>query len=153
TFTPADGDSIHLALGGEAWVFTTLKQGPVAPAKTTTDVKGFFNIGFFVFYPDDKMFGIASSSVSDADRKKAMDDLAKSTTPAARRITADEAELFKTVSLIESSFAGVQTYDIGILSFGFAQWTVKDSLPRMLLKVDAATFERYLGRYGLAVSP
>jgi hypothetical protein len=36
TFTPADGDAIHLGLGGDAWVFTTLKQDSVAPAKTIT---------------------------------------------------------------------------------------------------------------------
>jgi hypothetical protein len=55
--------------------------------------------------------------------------------PAGRRITTEEADAFKTVSVIESDFAGVQTYDSGILSFSIAQWTVNADLPRMLMKV------------------
>jgi Domain of unknown function (DUF4157) len=153
-FTPADGDAIHIALGGDAWVFTTLKPDPVGAAKTAADIKGFFHVGYFTKYQDKSnplAFGIATPSMSDAARKQAMDDLATATTPAGRRITTDEAEMFKTVSLIESGFAGVQTYDTGILSFGFAQWTVNADLPRVLLKMDATTFEKYLGRYGLSV--
>jgi hypothetical protein len=154
TFVPADGDSIHLARGGDAWVFTTIKpDAPAAGAAPTPATSGFFYVGYLTRYMDHGVptFGIATNSVSDADRIKAMDDLTKAPTPAGRRITANEAEMFKTVSLIESDFAGVQTYDRGILSFGFAQWTVSGSLPRMLLSVDATTFERYLGRYGLSV--
>ncbi|MCU1347405.1 MAG: hypothetical protein JWO56_435 [Acidobacteria bacterium] len=154
-FTPADGDSIHLGRGGDAWVFTTLKPDKVASGKSPAPITGFFYAGFLTRYVDKGVptFGIATPGVSDADRIKAMEDLTKAPTAAGRRITTDEAKMFETVSLIESDFAGVQTYDTGILSFGFSQWTVSGSLPRMLLKVDATTFERYLGRYGLAVGP
>jgi hypothetical protein len=153
TFTPADGDTIHLGLGGDAWVFTTLHQDPVSPTKTAADVQGFFHVGFFTRYVDHGVptFGIATHVKSDAERKKEIDDLTGPPTPASRQITGDEAEMFKTVALIESDLAGVQTYDTGILSFGFSQWTVNSDLPRLLLKVDAVTFERFLGRYGLAV--
>jgi hypothetical protein len=154
SFTPADGDSIHLSLGGDAWVFSSLKQDPaVAPAPQPPDIKGFFRAGYFTRYKDHgKMtYGIATPSLSDADKKKFLDDLTDPSVPAARRVTTDEAERFKTVSLIESDVAGVQTYDSGILSYGIAQWTVNADLPRLLLKLDSVTFERYLGRYGLEV--
>ena len=153
SFTPADGDSIHLELGGDAWVFSTIKQdATVPPAAPAPNVQGFFRTGYFTRYMDrgTPTFGVSSTPVPEADRKKAFDDLTK---PAAgaRRITTDEAERFKTVTIIEDDLAGVQNYDRGILSFGFSQWTVASDLPRMLSRVDAATFERYLGRYGLAV--
>ena len=157
TFTPADGDEIHLGIGGDAWVFSTIKPDPApAGAAAAPDVKGFFRVGYFTRYVDHGVptFGTATPSVPDSQRKKAFDDLADPSIPATRRITTDEAERFETVSLIESDFAGVQTYDTGILSFGFAQWTVNADLPGLLKKLktaDAATFERYLGRYGLDV--
>jgi len=153
TFTPADGDAIHLALFGDAWVFTSIKKDIVAPTTVNPVVNGFFRVGNFTRYVDHGVptFGISTASKSDADRKKSFDDLTGSPTPSTRQITTDEAAMFKTVSLIESDFAGVQTYDTGILSFGFSQWTVNADLPRLLLKVDATTYERYLGRYGLAV--
>jgi Domain of unknown function (DUF4157) len=155
TFTPDDGDSIHLGLKGEAWVFTTLQPDPVPPATTAAPVSGFFHVGSFVPYRDKDtgvlMFGIDSPNKSPAALKKEIDDLADPSAPASRRITSDEAEMFKTVILIESDLAGVQTYDRGILSFGFAQWTASADLPRLLLKLDPTTFERYLGRYGLSV--
>src|SRR5205085_2210002 len=37
-------------------------------------------------------------------------------------------------------------------SFGFAQWTAPADLPRMLKKIPATVFEKYLGRYKLGVS-
>ena len=157
TFTPADGDEIHLGLGGDAWVFSTIKPDPApAGAAAAPDVTGFFRVGYFTRYVDHGVptFGTATPSVPDSQRKKALDDLADPSLPATRRITTDETERFKTVSLIESDFAGVQTYDTGILSFGFAQWTVNADLPGLLKKLkaaDAATFEKYLGRYGLDV--
>jgi hypothetical protein len=153
TFAPDDGDTIHLGLHGEAWAFTTLQSDPVPPATTAAAVRGFFRVGTLTSYLDHGVptFGIDSPGKSDAALKKEMDDLASPSTPSARRITSDEAEMFKTVALMESDLAGVQTYDSGILSFGVAQWTVNSDLPRVLLNVDAATFERYLGRYGLAV--
>jgi len=153
TFTPADGDAIHLGLGGDAWVFTTLKQDPVAPATITTDMKGFFESGYFTRYNDrgTPTLGTATASTSDTSRQTAIENLVDPSTPAGRRITTEESDAFKTVSVIESDFAGVQTYDSGILSFGIAQWTVNADLPRMLTKVAPTVFERYLGRYGLAV--
>jgi hypothetical protein len=148
TFTPADGDAIHLELGGDAWVFTTLKQDPVAPATTTTDLKGFFEVGYFTRYNDrgKPTFGTATPSTSETVRQTTIENLGNQST-----ITTEEADAFKTVSVIESDFAGVQTYDSGILSFGIAQWTVNADLPRMLAKVAPSVFEHYLGRYGLAV--
>jgi hypothetical protein len=153
SFTPADGDSIHLELGGDAWVFSTIKQDATAPpAAPAPNVQGFFRTGYFTQYNDRGTLtpGVSSTPVPEADRKKAFDDLAK---PAAgkRQITTDEAERFKTVTVIEDDLAGVQNYDRGVLSFGFSQWTVASDLPRLLKRVDATTFERYLGRYGLAV--
>jgi len=112
------------------------------------DIKGFFDIGSFVKYKTTT--GFTSHSVSDAARVKVFEDLKTSTDPK-RRITAEEATAFETVSLIEDDLAGVQNYDSGILSFGVAQWTVHSDLPRVLLKVPAAVFEQYLGRYGLGV--
>ena len=154
TFTLADGDAIHLGIGGDAWVFTTLHQDPVPPAKTAADVQGFFHVGNFTRYVDRDRgvttFGIMTVK-SDAERKQEISALTGPPTPPSRRITSDEAEIFKTVTLIESDLAGVQNYDLGILSFGFAQWTVDADLSRLLLKIDAVTFERFLGRYGLAV--
>jgi hypothetical protein len=155
TFTPDDGDTIHLGLFGEAWVFTTLQPDPVPPATAAVPVSGFFHVGTFESYRDKKTgvvtFGIDKPGKKGAALKKEIDDLADPSAPASRRITSDEAEMFKTVALIEADLANVQTYDRGILSFGFAQWTAAADLPRMLLKVDPATFERYLGRYGLSV--
>src|SRR6185369_373359 len=133
-------DSIHLAVGGDAWVFTTLKQEATPPvAGTTTDVKGFFRVGYFTRYPDHGVLtpGTATPGVHESSRQKAFEDLDDPSVAAARRITTEEADVFKTVSTIESDFAGVQTYDSGILTFGFGQWTVNADLPRMLTKVDA----------------
>ncbi|HET8780834.1 MAG TPA: DUF4157 domain-containing protein [Pyrinomonadaceae bacterium] len=165
-FTPADGDLIELGLKGGAYVFSTLKPDPPpapatsgsTPATPTTPatppaapkVQGFFDIGTFTIFKK-KTTGFTSHSASDAERAKIFDDLAKSTDPK-RKITAAEATVFKTVSIIEHDPAGVQNYDAGILSFGFAQWTVHSDLPRLLLKVDKTVFDRYLGRYGLAVN-
>ncbi len=154
SFTPADGDAIHLGRGGDAWVFTTLKQDPTPPATARTPVRGFFLVGYFTRYNDrgTPTFGTATPSVAEAKRQSAIEDLADATkTTAARRITTEESDAFKTVAVIESDFSGVQTYDSGILSFGFAQWTANADLPRLLMKVSAPVFERYLGRYGLAV--
>jgi Domain of unknown function (DUF4157) len=121
---------------------------PATPAPATPNIQGFFDIGSFVKYKTTT--GFTSHSVSDAKRVKVFDDL-KTSKDAARKITAEEATAFETVSLIESDLAGVQNYDSGILSFGFAQWTVHSDLPRLLRKVPAAVFEKYLGRYGLSV--
>jgi hypothetical protein len=153
SFTPADGDAIHLGIGGDAWVFTTFLQDAVPPATARTPVKGFFLVGYYTRYNDrgTPTLGTATPTVNEATRQKAIEDLALPTAPAGRRITTEEADAFKTVAVIESDFSGVQTYDSGILSFGFAQWTANADLPRMLMKVPAPVFERYLGRYGLAV--
>lgn len=159
-FTPADGDLIELGLKGGAYVWSTLKPDPPpAPAATpgTTPpapapapkVQGFFDIGTFTIF-NKKTLGFTSHSASDAERAKIFEDLEKSKDPK-RKITAQESAVFKTVSIIEHDPAGVQNYDAGILSFGFAQWTVHSDLPRLLLKVDPTVFDRYLGRYGLAV--
>jgi hypothetical protein len=153
SFTPVDGDAIHLRTGGDAWVFTTLLEDPVPPATAQTRVQGFFLVGYFTIYNDrgTPTAGTATPSVAEATRQRAIEDLAL---PAAgtRQISTEEADAFKTVAVIESDFSGVQTYDSGILSFGFAQWTVNADLPRMLQRVPAAAFDRYLGRYGLAVA-
>jgi hypothetical protein len=155
TLKPVEGDIIHLELQGDAWIFTTLKADPVAaPATPKPDLTGFFRVGKFRRYKDKRatFFGIDSPFRSAGERKQAFDDLTQSSVPAARRITTDEAKLFTTISLIEADMAGVQTYDPGILSFGFGQWTSASDLPRLLSRIDAPTFERYLGRYGLTVN-
>lgn len=154
TFVPSDGDAIHLGLGGDAWVFTTLQVSAATTAAPASEVKGFFRVGYFSRYVDrgTPTFGTATPPTSEASRRSIIERLDAPSAPAGRRISTEEADVFKTVSVIESDFAGVQTYDSGILSFGVAQWTVNADLPRMLTKVDAAAFERYLGRYGLAVA-
>ena len=53
---------------------------------------------------------------------------------------------------VEGGFGTVQTADTGVLSFGFAQWTAMSDLPPMLSRVPQANFDRYLGKYGLAVA-
>jgi hypothetical protein len=126
----------------------TTTPTPSTPTPATPNIQGFFDIGSFVKYKSTT--GFTSHSVSDAKRTKVFEDL-KTSKDAARKITAEEATAFETVSLIESDLAGVQNYDSGILSFGFAQWTVHSDLPRLLRKVPAAVFEKYLGRYGLGV--
>lgn len=123
-------------------------QATSTPPAAATTVQGFFDIGKLTIYKG--RLGFTSLALSEAARVKAITDLQTVKDPA-RQITAEEAAAFKTVTLIEHDFAGIQNYDSAVLSFGFAQWTVPSDLPRMLNKVPADVFEKYLGRYGLKV--
>src|SRR4029078_4165203 len=49
----------------------------------------------------------------------------------------------------EGGFDTTQTYDLGVFTFGFGQWTANASLPQMLKAVPDDAFNLHFGQYGL----
>ena len=135
---PAEGDMLTFGLSEEAFVFGTLKR----PAG---DVSGFFEAGVSTSFK--RRTGLTGPPSSVPAREAAFDKLL-----AANKITAGEAAVFKPLSEIEAGFAEVQNYDRGVLSFGYAQWTVASDLAAVLQKMPADVLQNYLGQYGLTAA-
>jgi hypothetical protein len=143
SFKPAAGDTIALGGLGDAMVYSDLQSE--GPDKKPVTVSGFSYIGEYTRYKTTR--GVTNvSGVTDAAKAASFDKLA-----AAGTITADDATLFKAVATIEAPFSGVQNYDTGILSLGFAQWTAHSDLTRVLKRVPADVLDKYVGKYGLTV--
>ena len=142
-FAPVAGDTITLGGLGDALVYSDIQSVDVASKPTV--VSGFFYIGEYTRYKTTR--GVTNvDEVTDAAKAASFDKLAASGT-----ITAGDATLFKAVATIEAPFSGVQNYDAGILSLGFAQWTIHSDLPKVLTRVPADVMDKYLGKYGLTV--
>ena len=60
-----------------------------------------------------------------------------------------QKEIFSATAEIEGGFDTTQTYDTGVFTFGFGQWTANASLPQMLKAIPDDVFNQYLGQYGL----
>ncbi len=139
--TPKDGDAIKIPTnrGKELYVFSTLKPS------AGTKVEGFFDIGNQTKYKG--TVGVAGERRSEAFFDKTFDKLVA----AGKVSTAIKAEkdIFAATSEIEGHFDTVQTYDTGVFTFGFGQWTANASLPAMLKSVPDDVYNLHLGQYGL----
>lgn len=75
-------------------------------------------------------------------------------------ISDDRQKLLAFVSGIEGTFSKVNTWDIGRVSWGFAQWTLGKTgngslaeFMRDLKTTDPALYEKSFGKYGLDIDP
>jgi hypothetical protein len=139
--TPTDGDTLRIFTNNrkELYVFSTLKPA-TGPA-----VQGFFDIGKRAVYK-------GTVGVAGEGRTKAGFDSTFGKLAAAGKLSAAiraQKEIFSATAEIEGGFDTTQTYDTGVFTFGFGQWTANASLPQMLKVVPDDVFHQHLGQYGL----
>jgi len=129
-FQPVEGDMLTFGLESESFVFAKIGGK-----------EGFFDAGKFVLFERLSKTGLTGPQTSVSQKQKAFDVLL-----GAGKITASEAAVFKPLSEIEGGFAEVQNYDAGVLSFGYAQWTVHSDLAAVIELVPPAVLQQYLGQ-------
>lgn len=139
--TPTDGDTLRIFTNNrkELYVFSTLKPA-TGPA-----VQGFFDIGKRAVYK-------GTVGVAGEGRTKAGFDSTFGKLAAAGKLSAAiraQKEIFSATAEIEGGFDTTQTYDTGVFTFGFGQWTANASLPQMLKVMPDDVFNQHLGQYGL----
>jgi hypothetical protein len=140
-FTPHAGDTIQLLRSThvEVFVFSSLKD------PSGKSVEGFFDLGRLTKIQGG--FGVEGRDAAPFDSTFTNLDTQKRLSAAA----VANQDIFSMTSEVEGGFATVQSADIGVLSFGFGQWTAMSDLPQMLKRIPAATFQQHLGQYGLSL--